>query len=127
MVAQSPVIMIVHACIDSMEKYRCYSDAVRSAGLLERHGAVKLCGGPLFETLEGEFAEGEMMGVLEFPSHAAAHAFWDSPEYREIARLRETAGQFRIALWPKLLSTPAFISTDAVPTATAAPDSDRAM
>ena len=98
----APVIMIVHARIDSMEKYRRYADAVRVAGLLERHGAVKLCGGPLYETLEGSFAEGEMMGVLEFPSAAAAHAFWDSPEYRKIAELRADAGEFRIALWPKL-------------------------
>lgn len=97
-----PVIMIVHARIDSMEKYRRYSDAVRAAGLLERHGAVKMCGGPSFETLEGTFAKDEMVGVLEFPSAAAAHAFWDSPEYRKIAELRVDAGDFRIALWPKL-------------------------
>jgi uncharacterized protein (DUF1330 family) len=102
--AQTSVIMIVQARIDSMDKYLRYSDAVRAAGLLERHGAVKLCGGPAFETLEGAFAEGEMMGVLEFPSATAAHAFWNSPEYRKIAELRADAGDFRIALWPKLPS-----------------------
>ena len=102
MSSTSSVIMIVHARIDSMEKYRRYSDAVRASGLLARHGAVKLCGGPAFLTLEGTFAEGEMMGVLGFPSAAAAHAFWDSPEYRKIAELRADAGIFRIALWPLL-------------------------
>ena len=100
-----PVIMIVNARIKSPEQYRRYADAVRAAGLLERHGAVKLCGGPVFEPLEGIFVEGEIMGVLEFPSRAAARAFWDGPEYRKIAELRAGAGEFRIGLWPKLPTT----------------------
>lgn len=88
-----------------MESYRRYAEAVRAAGLLARHGAVKLSGGPALEVLEGNFDDGESFGVIEFPSHEAARSFWDSPEYLEIARLRADAGEFRIALWPRLAAT----------------------
>lgn len=37
--------------------------------------------------------------LLEFPSLAAARAFWDSPEYAEVKRLREGIGTVEAVLF----------------------------
>ena len=46
--------------------------------------------------LEGEH-DGRRLIVFEFPSMEALRAFWQSPEYAEVKRLR--AGAARIDAW----------------------------
>lgn len=97
-----PVIMVVTAPIEDADAYRGYMAALVGSGLFARFGATPLATGPVSETLEGDYGPGEITALVEFPSSAAAHQFWDSPEYRAIARLREGAGSFRVGLWRKL-------------------------
>lgn len=98
---EKPVIMVVTAAITDAEAYAGYMGALVGSGLFARHGGVPLATGGVFETLEGDYLPGEITALVEFPSRAAAQAFWECPEYREIARLRETAGDFRVGLWRK--------------------------
>ena len=43
------------------------------------------------ETLEGRPHDGRRMVMFEFPSMDAVHAFWNSPDYVPIKKLREGA------------------------------------
>ena len=101
-----PVIFVVTASITDPEAYKAYLQALVASGLLARFGATGLATGPVGEPLEGEFAPADIAAVMEFPSADAAKAFWNSPEYREIAKLREHAGAFRVGLWRKLPPRP---------------------
>jgi uncharacterized protein (DUF1330 family) len=97
-----PVIFVVTAAITDWTAYKAYIQALVASGLLARFGATGLATGPVAEPLEGAFGPDDIAAVMEFPSADAAKAFWNSPEYREIARLREQAGAFRVGLWRKL-------------------------
>ncbi|MHC4047573.1 DUF1330 domain-containing protein [Bradyrhizobium sp. 23AC] len=46
-------------------------------------------------TLEGK-ANGERLVLLEFSDREAAERFWNSPEYRELAKYRHAAADSRI-------------------------------
>ncbi|MBR8265370.1 DUF1330 domain-containing protein [Burkholderia cenocepacia] len=48
------------------------------------------------ETLEGDAPEG--MVILEFPSKDAAHAWYDSREYQEVAKHRFKGARYRAVL-----------------------------
>lgn len=41
------------------------------------------------EILEGEGWAGASVVISEWPDKAAIHAFWNSPEYAEVKKLRE--------------------------------------
>ncbi len=102
-----PVIFVVTASITDAEAYKAYLQALVASGLVARFGGTGLATGPVFEPLEGEFAPNDIAAVMEFPSADAAKSFWNSPEYREIAKLRENAGTFHVGLWRKLPPRPA--------------------
>jgi uncharacterized protein (DUF1330 family) len=101
-----PVIFVVSASIADAEAHQTYLKAVVSSGLFARFGATALATGPVFEPLEGEFSPGDMVAVMEFPSADAAKAFFNCPEYREIAKLRAKAGKYRVGLWRKIPQRP---------------------
>jgi uncharacterized protein (DUF1330 family) len=75
--------------------YRQYT--ARTPEIIAKHGGRFLVRGGETDVLEGEGA-GRRMVVLEFPSMAAARAFYHSPEYQEVKRMRTAAseGQFLI-------------------------------
>jgi len=100
MTAGKPVVMVVTATITDAEAYGRYMNALVASGLFDSFGATPIATGTVFETLEGNYAD-EITALVEFPSSEAAHAFWDSPEYRAIANLRAGAGAFRVGLWRK--------------------------
>ena len=71
---------------EQYEKYKAaVSPSIKAAGgdYLVRGGAV--------EVLEGD-PDARRMVILEFPTVAAAKAWWDSAEYAEIKKLRAGAG-----------------------------------
>ena len=70
--------------ITDTEAYAAYPPLVRP--MLEAHGAEVLAVDRESEVVEGEAEHNTV--VIRFPSKDAARAFYDSPEYREIARLR---------------------------------------
>lgn len=101
MADEKPVIMVVTAAITDADAYKSYMTALVQSGLFTRHGGIPLATGGVFETMEGDYGPGDITALIEFPSSAAAHEFWDSAEYREIAKLRKHAGSFRVGLWRK--------------------------
>lgn len=64
-----------------------YRDAV--GPLSQRFGARYLvAGGAKVEALEGTH-DGRSLVIFEFPTMERLHAFWNSPDYAEVKKLRE--------------------------------------
>lgn len=75
--------------------FAAYRDAV--GPLSQRFGGRYLvAGGAPVEALEGAH-DGRSLVILEFPSMDRLHAFWDSPDYAEVKRLRE--GLAELDVW----------------------------
>jgi uncharacterized protein (DUF1330 family) len=70
---------------DALRRYREGSGA-----LLQRFGGRFLVRGGPIDTLEGD-AGADRIAVMEFPDAASARAWYDSPEYQELAALRQSA------------------------------------
>jgi uncharacterized protein (DUF1330 family) len=73
------------------ETMKTYLDEVMAT--FEGHQAKRLVGHGAFEMLEG--AAMESVVITEFPSLAAARAWYDSPAYREVRRLRHLSADYR--------------------------------
>jgi uncharacterized protein (DUF1330 family) len=78
------VLAQVHDRPRFMEGY-----AAAAAKLVEQFGGRYVLRAPGAATLEGVLPERQSVVISEWPDLAAARAFWDSPEYREVAKLRE--------------------------------------
>jgi uncharacterized protein (DUF1330 family) len=61
------------------------------AALMERFGGKYIVRGGAVEVLEGDH-DGRRLAIAEFPSMDAIRAFWASPDYVPIKKLREGAG-----------------------------------
>ena len=59
---------------------------------IERYGGRFLVRGGATEVLEGGFAPKRIV-VLEFPSVERAKAWWSSPEYQPLLKLRQSASR----------------------------------
>jgi uncharacterized protein (DUF1330 family) len=66
--------------------------------LVSKFGGRYLLLGPGAELLEGDFGDGASMVISEWPDRAAAHAFWNSPEYAEAKKLREGIAECQVLL-----------------------------
>ncbi len=87
-----PAYMIVTAKIADREKFIAGYGAA-AAKLVEQFGGKYVLRAPGAELLEGtdrgvDF-DGASMVISEWPDKAAVHRFWNSPEYREVKRLRD--------------------------------------
>jgi len=89
------VLMIVQAQVTDPAKFRAYTAVVPA--LVSRFGGRYRVLGGHTTRLEGDWPDVKTV-VSEWPSRAAAQAFWDSPDYRAAAKLREGAGTFTIVL-----------------------------
>jgi uncharacterized protein (DUF1330 family) len=78
-----------------------YGQALRDSRLYERLNGYYLLSGRPIEVFEGDWSGRDMALIAEFPCLEAARAFYWGPEYQEILKLREGAGQFTLAVWPK--------------------------
>jgi uncharacterized protein (DUF1330 family)/predicted ester cyclase len=83
--------------------YREYVAAVTP--LVARFGGVYLARGGAAIAKEGAAAQGRVV-LLEFPSHATAQAFYDSPEYQAIIGLRTKVATSRVLLVEGATSAP---------------------
>jgi uncharacterized protein (DUF1330 family) len=63
--------------------------APAAAELVEQFGGTYVIRAPGAIQLEGEGSEGASVVISEWLSKAAALAFWHSPEYAEVRKLRE--------------------------------------
>ena len=83
-----PAYMIVTATIHDRERFVAgYAPA--AARLIEQFGGEYLLRGPGVQCLEGDIADGASIVISKWPDRAAIHAFWNSPEYSEVKKLRE--------------------------------------
>jgi uncharacterized protein (DUF1330 family) len=92
-----PAYFIVQGTINDEAKFQKYREAVvpfiASFGgkLIARYGKVGV--------LEGEHDTRPVV-MFEFPSMDAIHAFWDSPDYPPIKKMREGAATLNIWAFP---------------------------
>lgn len=88
---------------DIRRRYRDYQNKVMA--LIANHGGRLLATGQNLETFEGS-APVRRVIVLEFPEIKALRAFWTSPEYAQIRRLRDGC---EVSAWaiPTQSATPA--------------------
>lgn len=89
-----PAYFIVQSTITDEAKYQKYREAV--VPLIAKHGGKFVVRGAKVETLEGHH-DGRRMVIFEFPSMAAIHAFWNSPEYVPVKQIR--AGAAMLDVW----------------------------
>lgn len=84
---------IVQSTINDEQRYQEYRNAV--VPLIERFGGKFVVRGGKVEALEGSH-DGRRMVVFEFPSMDAIHAFWNSPEYVPVKKIRQGAATLDI-------------------------------
>ena len=77
--------LIVQVSIADEAQYQKYREAVRP--LIVKFGGKFIVRGAKVEALEGHH-DGRRLVVIEFPSTEAIHAWWGSPEYAPVKKLR---------------------------------------
>lgn len=80
--------MIAAIVVTDMDQYKKYTD--RTPGVIEQYGGHFIARGGETITLEGP-EETRRIALVEFPSLEQAKAFYHSPEYEEVKKLREGA------------------------------------
>jgi uncharacterized protein (DUF1330 family) len=83
-----PAYIVVNCEVTDPVKYDQYKALAPAA--IARHGGRYLVRGGATSVLEGDWRPKRVV-VLEFPSLAAAKAFYDSPEYRAAREVRAGA------------------------------------
>ena len=92
-----PAYMIVTAAIHDREAFITgYGPA--AAELIGKFGGEYLLRGPGAELLEGDFGDGAGMVISKWPDKETAKAFYNSPEYAEVKKLREGLADCQILL-----------------------------
>ncbi len=84
---------IVQSTINDEAQYQKYRDAV--IPMMAKHGAKIIVRGARVEALEGSH-DGRRMVIFEFPSMDAIKAFWNSPEYVPVKKIREGAAKLDV-------------------------------
>ncbi|OYY90906.1 MAG: hypothetical protein B7Y45_05660 [Sphingomonas sp. 28-66-16] len=89
--------MIVTARIEDRDRFISgYGQA--AAALVAQFGGKYVLRGPGVELLEGSFGDGASMVISEWPDRAAARAFWTSPDYAEVKKLRAGIADCQVLL-----------------------------
>lgn len=92
-----PTYMIVTAQIKDRQKFiDGYGQA--AAALVTKFGGHYLLRGGGAKLLEGNFGAGASMVISQWPDRASAEAFWNSPEYAEVKKLREGLADCQVLL-----------------------------
>ena len=89
------VTLIADAPPEAVAAYAHYRSVV--PGLIEQHGGTYLGRAWRGTALEGAPA-GDRFHLVEFPDAAAAHAFWNSPDYLALKPGRGGAASVRAVL-----------------------------
>ncbi|OSZ67015.1 hypothetical protein CAP39_11190 [Sphingomonas sp. IBVSS1] len=89
--------LVITARIHDREKFITgYGPA--AARLVAQFGGRYVIRAPGAVCLEGDGMDGASVVVSEWPDRAAALAFWNSPEYAEVKKLREGLADVQIML-----------------------------
>jgi uncharacterized protein (DUF1330 family) len=92
-----PAYMIVIAKIADRDVF-INSYGAAAGKLVEQFGGKYVLRGPGAELLEGDFGDGASMVISEWPDKAAAKAFWTSPDYAEVKKLRAGVADCQVLL-----------------------------
>lgn len=92
-----PAYMIVTATISDRDAFLAGYGA-KAGELVEKFGGKYLMRAPGAVLLEGGFGDGGSVVISEWPNREAALAFWNSPEYREVKKLRENIADCQVLL-----------------------------
>lgn len=84
----TPVHFIAHFTVNDQDGYHVYEKGFFP--ILKKYGARFITYDDNPTILEGERAEGRTV-IIEFESEATFQAWWDSPEYVELAAHRKAA------------------------------------
>jgi uncharacterized protein (DUF1330 family) len=95
-----PVRMLVYGEIRDRKAFGAYVRAIAEAGLYPKHGGGYEALTPALEVFEGSPPATRGVVIARFPCLAAARAFWNSPEYAEIRKLREGIADFEVLVLP---------------------------
>lgn len=104
----APVYLVV--TIDHLDRTRtaAYGAALRSSGIVRRHGGEYKAVGPPDLMLEGEWPADRAFLIEEYPCMERLRAMWFSDEYQKrIKPLREGSGTYTIAVFRKYRPRPA--------------------
>ena len=94
-----PAFLLVTANVTDGARMGAYARALAASGLYERHGGHYIFIGKPVDNLE-DWPVGSSAVCAQFPSRAAAQAFWADAAYQtEIKPLRAGAGDFHIAIF----------------------------
>ena len=85
--------LIVQGSIGDEAQYQKYREAV--VPLITKNGGRFLVRGGKVDVLEGK-PDDRRPVIFEFPSMAALRAFWDSPDYVPVKKLREHAASLNV-------------------------------
>jgi uncharacterized protein (DUF1330 family) len=92
-----PAYMIVTAKIADRDAFIAGYGAA-AAKLVTRFGGRYVLRAPGAELLEGDFGDGASMVISIWPDREAARAFWTSPEYAEVKKLRDGLAECQVLL-----------------------------
>lgn len=97
-----PAYLLVIARVQNPPAMRAYAEALAASGLYAKHGGHYIFIGKAAEPLE-HWDAGTSIVCAQFPTEAAAHAFWHDTQYQtEIKPLREGAAHVQVAIFPGL-------------------------
>lgn len=92
-----PAYMIIAAKIGDRERFVSgYGRA--AAELVARFGGRYVLRAPGALGLEGDFGDGASVVISEWPDRESALAFWNSPDYAEVKRLRKGLAEVQVLL-----------------------------
>lgn len=95
-----PVRMLVYGDIRERKAFGAYARALAASGLYPKNGGWYEAASPALEVFEGQPPPGRGVIIARFPCLEAARAFWNSPEYTEIRKLREGIAEFEVLVLP---------------------------
>ena len=89
-----PAYMFVRVKVSDPKRFAEYGKAVEQ--LVPKFGGRYLARGKVAAVLEGDFDETQGTLIAEYPSVEKIKELWNSPEYTEIRKLREGAGEAHV-------------------------------
>jgi uncharacterized protein (DUF1330 family) len=90
-----PVYVVIDQKINDQALYDRYKVGVPA--LIRRHGGEYLARGGACEIIEGDWQPGRLV-LLRFPDAAAAHGFFDDPDYAPMKAIRHQAAAGAIVM-----------------------------
>ena len=88
---------VVQATVTDEPRFQKYREAV--VPFIARFGGRIVARGAKVEVLEGEHDTRPVV-MFEFPTMEAIHAFWDSPDYVPIKKMREGIATMDVWAFP---------------------------